>query len=198
MINKVHEAGINKAYLEQETMDKIRQKLQRGEFPSVSLTDFFTGYGRIKQDLPRLYFVEERKLTSHSYGYAVVPPSLQKLFRSQEFKHFLAQVLEKEVINTTALAYRFGWKDYTILHDEQQEEPGIDLIIDFTDEWDERAGGKIRYKDQEGNFISLPVGGNILMIVRREKGVQRFVQYVNHYAEKRKRLLVMGKIMGKN
>ena len=194
MISKVNEAGINKAYLEQATMNKIRHELQQSEFPSVSLTNFFTGYARIKQDLLRLYFVEERKLTSHSYGYAVLPPSLQKLFRSAEFNEFLTQVLGKVVISTTALAYRFGWKDYTILHDERQEVPGIDLIIDFTDEWDERAGGKIRYKDQEGNFISLPLGGNILAIVRREKGVQKFVQYVNHYAGKRNRLLVMGNV----
>ncbi|MDO8656562.1 MAG: hypothetical protein Q7K45_04950, partial [Nanoarchaeota archaeon] len=87
------------------------------------------------------------------------------------------------------------WKEYTILSDSSVEEPGIDFIFDFTHDWDDKSNGYIFYKDEEGNFISLPIAADMVAIVERKEGVQKYVQYVNHYAQKSRRLLVMGEIV---
>ena len=88
----------------------------------------------------------------------------------------------------------FSWKDYIILHDENKEKLGIDIIVDCTEDWNEKAGGNVVYVDGKGNYSKIPVKENTLTIVKRHHHEQKFVQYVNHYAGPKKRYLVVGKL----
>lgn len=189
---------INKTYLDSKTIEKIKQEFYSNtDFPSAVLFKFLERerYMKLREQIIRLYYQKEVVRTSHSYAIAELPPSLLKPFNSPEFLNFLSSIVHQKIKKIGAKAYSFSWKDYTILADATTEEPGIDLIFDFTHDWDEKANGYIFYKDGEGNFISLPIAADMLAIVERKAGVQRYVQYVNHYAQKNNRVLVMGKIL---
>lgn len=188
---------INKTYLNPKTVEKIKQEfLSQDDFPSIVLFKFLERemYLKLRQQIVRLYYKKEVVRTSHSYAVAEISPAMAKFLNGKEFLDFLSLILNKKVKKIDAKAYSFASKDYTILSDKTLEEPGIDLILDFTHDWDERANGYIFYRDGEGNFISLPIAADMLAIVERKEGVQRYVQYVNHYAGKNKRVLVMGKM----
>jgi len=189
---------INPTYLNPETVQKINQEFAfKNDFPSIVLFKFLNReiYIKLREQIIRLYYKKEVVRTSHSYAVAELPVTISKLFNGKEFFDFLSPILNKKVKRIDAKAYSFAWKDYTILSDKTIEEPGFDFIFDLTHDWDERANGYIFYKDEDGNFISLPIAADMLAMVERKEGVQKYVQYLNHYAQKNKRLLVMGKIV---
>ena len=188
---------INKVYLDPKTLEKIRPEFKpEKEFPSVVLFQFLetTEYAKIRKEILGLDYAQQWVLLSHSYSCAELSPGLKIFFKGNEFLNFLSQIVHRHVKSMELQAYAFGRKDYTILTDQIVEEPGIDIIFDVTGEWDERAKGLIIYKDSKENFISLPIQGNMLAIVERKKGVSRYVQYVNHYAQTKKRQVVMGRM----
>lgn len=189
---------INKSYIKPQIVEKIKQEfVSKTDFPSAVLFKFLEReiYMKLREHIVRLYYKKDIVRTSHSYAVAELPTSISKSFNDKEFVGFLSSILNKKIKNIDAKAYSFCWKDYTILSDATLEEPGIDFIFDFTHDWDEQGNGYIFYTDGGGNFTSLPIAADMLAIVERKEGVQKYVQYVNHYAQKNKRLMVMGKVI---
>ena len=189
---------INKTYLEPETVQKIQKEfVAKTDFPSAVLFKFLERdiYMKLREQIIHLYFKKDVVRTSHSYAVAKLLSTLSKVFNEKEFLDFCSSILNKKVKQIEAKAYSFTWKDYTILSDKTIEEPSLDFIFDFTHDWDEKGNGYIFYKDEDGNFISIPIAADMLAIVERKEGVQKYIQYVNHYAQKNRRLLVMGKIV---
>ena len=78
-----------------------------------------------------------------------------------------------------------------MLHDKKVEKPGTDIIFDFSDKWQDDYGGHIVYVDGRGNYITTPVQGNTVSIVKRSSSIQKFVQYVNNHGKDKKRLFVI-------
>ena len=68
----------------------------------------------------------------------------------------------------------------------------VDIIIDFTQEWDGSYGGAVVYADGSGEFHKIVIAENTLTITQRKEGVQKFVQYVNHFSGKKNRVLFLG------
>ena len=87
--------------------------------------------------------------------------------------------------------YSFSVGDYTLLNDGRTEKDGIDIIFDLTEQWDPSAGGVITYVDGTGDALKIHIKSNSLIIVRRQREMQRFVKYVNHNAGKKRRLFVL-------
>jgi len=193
MINK--NFMINKVYGQVSAQKKIRREfLFPKEFPGVLLFHFLEWefYLKIRELMVRSYFRPAVERTSHSYSVAEVPATLQKFLNQKEFLDLISTIIGTAVQKIEAGLNSFSWKDYTILSDTALNEPGIDIILDFTADWPEAAGGAIVYKDELGNFISLPIAPNLLAIVERKAGVQKYWQYVNHYAGKEKRYVLAG------
>ena len=186
---------INKTYLQPKIQEQLRTNLHTPGFPQVTLFDVLQDYEKWQKQIAALYFKAEKKPTSHSYGLAEIPTSFQKFLNSDDFKDFCSSLLSQPVHSINAKVYRFSWQDYTVLSDDLKQNEGIEFIMDFTEYWHERAGGAVTYKDVQGNFVRFPIRANTLIIIKKGREVQRFVQYVNHLAEKKKRYLVMGKII---
>lgn len=188
---------INQPALQKSTREKIKTEFQSSpDFPSILLFNFLEKefYLKLREQVARAHFIRDAERLTHSYSLAECPALLTKFLNGLEFREFISTIVGKPVQEAKARLYSFTWKDYTILSDGALEEPGLDLILDFTAEWNEKAGGAIVYKDEQGNFISIPIASNIMAIVERKPGVQKYVQYINHYAQKQKRYLVLGKI----
>jgi hypothetical protein len=79
---------------------------------------------------------------------------------------------------------RFRSGDYTLMHDNVQEEPGLDLIFSVTSspEWQDHSGGSLMYLDGQDTLLTVDPEQNKLTLVYRDDGVLRYVKYVNHQA----------------
>ncbi len=195
---------INPVYLEKEMQEQIRKVLEKEKV--ALLFDFLEEgtYLEIVQMLHTLPFTHEKEPLTHSFSRAVLPPTSQNktIFSPlhpswNELLAFLSGVLNKKIKTISFIPYSFTWKDYALLHDEILEKPGIDIIFDATPHWDTAWGGAITYSnaDVPGTVHRLPTGKNQLAIViRATSAEQRFVQYLNHYAEGKKKIFLLGKV----
>lgn len=184
-------AEINPVYLKEQMIKAIRQKLQtEGSVSVVTLADFLVEkeFKRLCLELSKLSYVSQKHPLQHSYSSTERSHMVQELVLSEKLGSFISKIIGK----TPSLFQirRFGWKDYTILHDEAEALGEFEVFFDASSEWDVCAGGALMYVDGIGEYFKVPVCGNQLIIVRRSRGVQRFVQYVNHHAQNQWRYLV--------
>lgn len=189
-------ALIHPEYLTEESEQQLRRAfLADKEFPSVACKDFLDAapYRELQKHMQRLRFQREEQPGGHCFGKAALPAALREILESKEVLGFLESLLNKKIKKIAWNAYCFQWKDYWLLP-EQSEPAAHEVLFDLSGEWREDASGLIVLRDAHGNFLKLPAGGNIVAVVERKKGLRRYVQYVNHYAGKQKRYLILGKI----
>lgn len=192
---------INTIYLQEKSIEELQKSFQENEdFPAVILFSFLDNnyWNKIQKEIINLPFNQEKEPLTNSYATAPLPISLQKFLQSEELLQFLSLLFKKEVKEVPAKIYRFSWKDYIILHDEKKEETGLDLFIDFTEEWNEEAGGNIFYNDGTGEYLQISIMKNACVIAERKEGISKFIKYVNVLAREQKRYFLLGKIILKN
>lgn len=181
---------INPVYKTEESLLQIKKIWQ--EKHSIMLANFFTEASYKKKEKEMKNAVYKRDCMPDQYSYAT---KKEKEFeRNKELLQFLAQVLQKKTVRIVGEMVQFSWKDYTTLHDKNKEKPGIDIIIDLTPEWDDSYGGAVVYSDGKGGYTKVFTQKNSLLLVRREQGIQRYVQYVNNLSRGKKRYLFIGKV----
>lgn len=186
----VDHTGLNPIYLKEETKQKIRRSFLHGEFPAVILKDFLSKkfYAQLQKKVFALDFKKEHVVVHHSYAVSKFP-----IF-SKELSEFLSFITKKKIDQINFTTYLLTWKDYLILNDKYLEKPGTDVIVDLTDDWDSGWGGVVTYTNGRGTVYPIPSAANSLAIVERKKDLQKFMQYLNHYAKDKKRLLLIANI----
>jgi Rps23 Pro-64 3,4-dihydroxylase Tpa1-like proline 4-hydroxylase len=189
---------INAPYADKETIKGLQQGfLYDKELPSIQLLSFFEkkSYDLLRKMLISLRYQKKKHPIEHAYKVAKIPFSIQKVFSSSALLSLLSHVIRKKVKSLEMQCLSFSWKDYTILHDQTVKATGYDIFFDFTDDWKETHGGALVYVDGTGSYSTVSAEGNKLVVVKRNKGVQHFLQYVNHLAGKKKRYILMGRII---
>lgn len=183
--------AINENYVGTENKKKIKEIFLKEK--KVILFQFFKDdyYQQLKKEIKRLKFEQEKHYLTHCHRHAALSPHFQEKFRFKELVWFIENLTNKKTSSWKPRILQFSWKDYTILHDQNKEKPGIDIILDFTADWNSNAEGAITYVDGTGNYTQIPIQGNMLAIVKRTKNEQRFVQYVNYYAGKKSRYFIL-------
>jgi|SRR3989344_2440046 len=181
---------INPIYLREETQQKIRSSFLNSEFPALILKDFFSTkfYTELEQKISSLKFKKEVAVVHHCYAVSSFTLS------SKYFSAFLSLVTKKKMNDLCFTAYCLTWKDYLILHDRYLEKPGLDIIIDLTERWNSDWGGKVIFTDGEGTVYPLEPARNSIALVERKKGLNKYIQYLNHQAKDRKRILLIASI----
>ncbi len=174
---------INKIYLEKIEEIKKSFKLNK-DFPSIQLPDFLTNFEEMKSKITKINFKKDTNLLHHRLSKAEIELDLPEL------AEFLSKVLNKKIKTLNFTAFMLEWKDFMMLNDDCVEKPGIDIMLDFTENWDSESGGQIIYSDGSGENYTIPVLKNSLTIVERKKGVQKFFKYVNNLANNRRYFLV--------
>lgn len=187
---------MNAAYLDSETMAQIHDAFCEDEkVPSVLLSDFLAVdfLPIVKKEIDSLSFTQDDAPLYHSCYVADPPRSLVDLFESPAFLAFVSGVIGKNVIGVKAKTYRFSSGHYTLIHGDIISDPGIDLVLDLTAGWDPDFGGSVVYVDGSGDYKAIPPASNSITLAERKADVQKFVQYVNHLATK-KRYLILGSL----
>ncbi len=170
---------INKKYL--DNIEQIRKVFYANK--EIQLSDFLgkKSYEEFKKKINKIKLAKKVQPMCCSYDEAEI--SLPK-----DIADFIFLILKKKIEKARLLCFK--WKDYTILNDEVIEKPGIDVVFDLTDNWNNNAGGSIVYVDGSGEYTKIPPSGNTLIIVERKKNVQKFVKYVNHLAQKKRCFII--------
>ncbi len=169
--------AINPQYRERNTLRAIAAALRTDpRLPSVALGEFL---------LPKA-FRELKAATKTGWKQSGVPDrgmfsTRENVAAQQAIKKYATTITKaKHVVEQNR---RFGHRDFILLHDHEEPKPGWRSYF-FLDEWDPAWGGRIVFvKDGEYLGVVTPQA-NTLLIVKQEKGVRMFVEYVNHHAGK--------------
>ena len=188
---------INHEYLKLENQTEIQKTFTKNTPPIAILSNFFDKetYTKLKTKIERQRFEKVTDVLHRKYTRSNVPKILNKFFEeNKEFRTLITVILKERIKHIDAITYKFTWKNYTIINDDTIEEPGFDMCINFTDNWDEEAGGSLVYVDGSGDFTKIPNKGNTLIIVKRDENTHKFIKYVNHKAQEKDRFFVLGNI----
>lgn len=187
-----NKSELNPVYLKEEMKQKVRKSFLHSEFPAVLLNDFFSKdfYENLKRKVLFLNFKKKVVVLHHSYASSnFITSSVSK-----EFCDFLSFVTKKKIDELIFTSYLLTWKDYMILNDKYLEKPGIDVVVDLSEDWNAEWGGVVTYTDGLGTVYPLASAGNSVAIVEHKKGLQKYFQYINHNAKNKKRLFLIANI----
>lgn len=178
---------INNSYLSEETKQKIRKSFLHSDFPAVILKDFFNkkSYAELQKKVLSLQFRNDQVVIHHSYASSKITLSHPALCG------FISSITKKKVDKLNFIAYLASWKDYQILHDKYVEKPGIDVVIDLTDNWNPDWGGVVAYTDGRGTAYPITPAANSVAIVGRKKNLHKYIQYLNHHGKGKKRMFLI-------
>lgn len=186
---------INKNYLQEEIIVQIKEAFSENEF--VRLEGFLDEdeYNDLNEKINRgngkLAKIPDR------YSYSLIDNrEAESVVNSSKFKEFLFRIIGKKFGKTKLSVKRFGWKDYTLVHDDEAGKEETRFFFIIADKWDSAFGGQIVYLTENGlgNPLVFPIAGNSFCIIRKRKDMHSFVKYVNNLAGKRSFVVVEGKI----
>ena len=179
---------IEKNYLEEKAIKQIKEQYDNNKFmKSISLYGFFEDkfLNRIIDEVDNELFEKDHSLMTHRRYKASFEKLGDRILENGDFLKLIEEIceikLEKYSIHYELHRYKIG--DYKILSDDDNNKKGIELIIDLTPVWDDENGGYLIYTNGDGDFYEIPSSYGSLTIVEREKNLQYFVKYVNHYAK---------------
>ena len=179
---------IEKNYLEEKAIKQIKEQYNNNKFmKSISLYGFFEDVflNRIIDEIDNELFEKDHSLMTHRRYKASFEKLGDRILENGDFLKLIEEIceikLEKYSIHYELHRYKIG--DYKILSDGDNNKKGIELIIDLTPVWDDENGGYLIYTNGDGEFYEIPSSYGSLTIVEREKNLQYFVKYVNHYAK---------------
>ena len=174
---------LNKHYLHQDVLPDLQTVFQREG--SIQLQHFLEDewYLKLLDRVKRLHYKQEYYPQYSSFSLA---PFSEKRFL-EPIHEFACKLLGASFQLRTAQAHCFQHRDYTLLHDELQEEEGISVFVELTPRWSVGYGGFTSFIHDNQEMLRILPLGNTLTMVRTYPDMKRFVKYVNHRAERQKR-----------
>ncbi len=182
---------INTKYIKKDILHQIKEVFaQRDQFQNIRLQNIFSTeiFKQLKQEIQNIPLQNDINPLSHKRKCAKLPQNLtQKLQKSGLQTIFDLFSLKPQEFTV----YEYEHRDYSILLDtNQNNKTTFDIIIDLSDEWNEKWGGSYVFIDKQGEYIELDVLPNSITILKRKTGERFFTKYINHYAKKQKKLVL--------
>ena len=179
---------INDFYLEHETIGQISNVLRSQRY--VTLEKFFSKnfLGELMGEIRNLEFEKKSNKILHSFksSHSV---KINKML-APELANCISKITKRGIKPIKAETRIFEWKDYMIINDKKPEKSGIDILIDLTSDWDESFGGHAVYVDGTGDYTKVCHKFNSITIILKDENTKKFVQYVNNFAKKKKRIML--------
>lgn len=176
---------INKSYTDKEILVQIKDAFSENGF--VRLESFINEneYGEISNKIECAN--SELKKVPDRYSYSLIDNiEVEGAFNSNMFKEFLSKLIGKKIGKISLKVKRFGWKDYTLVHDDEAGKEENRFFFVIADRWNVEWGGQVVYltKNGLGSPLVFPIAGNSFCIIRKKKDMHSFVKYVNNLAGK--------------
>jgi hypothetical protein len=188
--------AINENYSSKENIKQIKEEFNKGEFKAISLQDFFDKetFKKMFINIKGLQFKEKRQPNIYNYKIKIAPKHIQAILNSKEITKLIEEITNNQVKELQFEAFLFTWKNYTLLHDKAIEKPGIDIIFELTQEWEEHFGGATIYTDTKGNVQKIMPQANTLSIIQRNTNQHKYIQYVNNLSRETRKYFLLATI----
>ena len=181
---------INKIYLNQETISRVKKELQKKKF--ILLDEFFDEnfYSSIEKEISKNKFLKKEILDRYSF-FELENKKLEKFFLTLQFVEFLEEILGANLKNINFSARKFRHGNYTLLHDSEKNNGGTEFIFFLTNSWNEKFGGNVFYHRKKEPLIVNPKRNRLFIFNGKNK---KFVKYVNNLSGEKNFVLIEGKL----
>ena len=156
---------INKIYLNE--IKNIKKYYEKNKF--IQLENFFSE----KIDFSNFKFEKKYNSTSHFYFEC----KIKKNFFSEKIFLFIQNIIGKKNLKKIILK-KFYKQNYEILNDDFLEKNSIDIIIDFTKNFNKKNGGQKIYLNKKEEIFYLDGKYNCLTIINK-KNLNCYTKYLN-------------------
>lgn len=122
--------------------------------------------------------------------------SVKEFVSSKDFTNLINKIIGKEARVDEIIVKRMGWRDFTLIHDEEKEinkEEKIEFFFFISGKWDSKCGGSKIY-NHDGKTLVFSPESNSLCIIKKKRDMNSFIKYINHFAGKEKFIVVEGRI----
>lgn len=177
---------IHPQYLKPAVIQQIRAHFDGNA--SVELQQFLLEkqFAHIQSALSEQKWSQKGPANRRQYSISLpsgVLAKFEQLLTSTEFAQYLKQLTGFSPQYYASELRRFSHSDYTLLHDRVAHQSGLDAYFFSHPHWKEEMGGVLTYLDGDEELVTLIPHENSFALVMRNKGVQRFVKYLNAQAE---------------
>jgi len=161
--------------------DEVRKAFKINNPNSIQLREFLHDPKKLILAVKKLNFSEKYVPDLHRYEQSSrVPKEVKEVMK--EITVLVELIAGRKLKCKEVTIKRFGKKHYTLIHDAEKEKPGIDFVLNLTEKW-ENAGGSMIYTKKGEDVITISPAFNTFSLMKRAKGTNRFVKYVNHKAK---------------
>ena len=171
---------INTLYLDDGVLKSAR-KIYLGQAPNnISLDSFFQ---------KPIFLLLQKKLHESRYNlkfhpyrnkyYIAKSKEIDFFIKGRYFNELVKKILYVKKFKIEYEIRKFEPGNYTLLHDAENEKPGIDFIIDFSKS-SKSFGGYTVYLTEKEELLILKPSPNTISFVQREKIVMKYTKYVTH------------------
>lgn len=170
--------AINPTYLDKKVRKNAFDVYNRQEPKNIRLDNFFQ---RTIFELLLNKLIEEKwklKFDPYKYKYYFCKSlEVEEFLKGKYFQMIVKDVVGLKKFNLKYEIRKFDSGCYTLLHDTEREKEGVDFIIDFSNGL---FGGYTKYLTGEKELLQINPTANTISFVSREKGVMKYIKYVNH------------------
>ena len=190
--------AINTLYIDNGILKSASKTFNNQNPRNIRLEKFFQA--AVFELLQRKLYNSKYSLKFHPYKYKYLTTKSKEVdsfLNGRYFQNIINSILK---INKYKIEYeirKFEPGNYTLLHDTEKEQPGIDFIIDFSGESKTYHGGYTTYLTESEELLQLKPAPNTLSFIERKKGVMKYTKYFTHQ-NKYSVLQVVGSIFGKH
>lgn len=190
------EKWLNSIYLQEEIIQELQKTF--AALPHIQMQDFLLPEKAktVAQHYKSLKYKKIYRPDMYKYGLAIQHPALKPLLQfllSPEWFQMIKKITNQEVNFLQYEVRSFEHEDYTLLHDDFPTPQGIQIILDFSPNWDQDAGG-YDYLTTKNDPIKIQPTMNALTIGAATK---HFTKYLNHLSKGKKRYYLWGQYVKK-
>ena len=183
---------INPLYMQKETMEEIKDSFTQSSPHIIHLPHFFSlsVYESLLKEMQSAQGT--KKKIANRYAYTQINTKEPAFLNSVEFSRWLSTITAKNSKKVEFVVRSFTHRDYTLLHDSETIGARLEFFILLMKKWDTRWGGHTVYVAENKEPLLFPLEGNSLSLIQKEKYRHKFLQYINHHAQKEKLIIIQG------
>lgn len=173
---------INSIYLDKNNLKEIEREFSKAKM--VRLDGFIEEnlYEKLKKEVKKSLAHEKKIPDKFSFSSLEISRLTKQILDSEEMNYILENITCEKIKSVKIEARKFSHKDYTLLHDsEESSNSQIEFFLFISESWNPSWGGNKVYLKKGKSFI-FPPRGNSLIIVKKDRQTNSFVQYINHLA----------------
>ena len=174
---------INKHYLDEEVFSGLKSTFNKEK--SIQLRHFLETdfYIRLLDRVKRLHYIHHYDPVRHSYS--------STSFNHKKFllpiHEFVSKLVSQQLKLSSADAFCFQHRDYTLLDDKLHENPGLMVLVELTPRWSDSFCGYTSFVKNNQEVLRILPHADSLAIIATNSDMKRFVKYINNTADRSRR-----------